>query len=147
MHNSSHGPASLTFFSFSLADTDMKPERTLTIPLVSVKYRISETYPVWPLWCSESWKPTGFPWRGPHHAHKKNTHNEGLLFFHTTMENVWIIFDSQNVSHVISKETHTWKRKDGIWVKSSCSQKTSLEVFSKSWKQFSKLASLHQTIP
>lgn len=53
-------------FLFFLWQTHMKPERRLTILLVSVKYRISEVYAVWPLWWSVWAKqPAGFPLKGP----------------------------------------------------------------------------------
>lgn len=60
-----NGPV-FTLSLFLSRQTHMKPERGLTILLVSVKYRISETYPVWSLWWS-GWakQPAGFPLHGP----------------------------------------------------------------------------------
>lgn len=102
----------------------MKPERRLTILLVSVKYRISETYPVWPLWWS-GWakQPAGFPWMGPHHTHTEHALNEGFLLclFGTTMEQCMdYIYFTKRASN-ISRETHT--REGGLYgvrMNSSC---------------------------
>lgn len=111
-------------FLFFLWLTHMKPERRLTILLVSVKYRISETYPVWPLWWS-GWakQPAGFPWMGPHHTHTEHALNEGFLLclFGTTMEQcVDYIYFTKRASN-ISRETHT--REGGLYgvrMNSSC---------------------------
>lgn len=109
----------LTFSSF--CGGRMKPERRLTILLVSVKYRISETYPVWPLWWSGWAKQlAGFPWMGPHHTHTQHARNEGFLlcFLFWTVEQCMDYIYFTKCAWNISKETRMRGRVDfmvNVW--------------------------------
>lgn len=126
-------------------NTHMKPESGLTILLVSVKYRISETYPVWPLWWS-GWAKQLARFPPPFPSHGPSPHSQCTLvmtgycsrFFwnhYGTMYGLYLLHEMCLKYKQRHTHTHAWEKSD-FMVSAWSFFDSSCEVFVKQLYKF-----------